>query len=355
MHCTPSPPLMFSSTRWLFVSGSCCSSVLLCDLCSWDQMLLRGNMRYRYTYHSAVLRLHQRPVGAVHLVVESTRVAEVVPWPVPPPEGGGGCTAVDTLPPSLATVQQGGGGTRWWIFGWQVGDGAGQVLGQGGGQGDGEGGVFSCVMELWRGGEVDHCWVFCQFHLRRRKKWHEVCLLVVEVWKKEGRWWQECGQGLGWLGLTLRCYQPFQGGKGWGCQEWGICGIQSVRVIFRLSLKLYSLSNFLNNSILRRSVWIFSNKFPVNILEIYETTFLSMLDKHWISSVPPACLILSLSLFLSPFCSVNDRVNSCFLLIHTSLFLPWALLALCEWWAPHPPALCPLQCPCCCVAVLVIM
>lgn len=47
--------------------------------------------------HQAPLRLDERPIGAVHLVVEATGVAEVVPVPVPAPQRGRSCSAVDTL------------------------------------------------------------------------------------------------------------------------------------------------------------------------------------------------------------------------------------------------------------------
>ena len=47
--------------------------------------------------HQAPLRLDERPIGAVHLVVEATGVAEVVPVPVPAPQRGRCCSAVDTL------------------------------------------------------------------------------------------------------------------------------------------------------------------------------------------------------------------------------------------------------------------
>ena len=45
-----------------------------------------------------VLGLDQRPVGAVHLVVETAGVAEVVARRVPPPQGRGRHAAVHALP-----------------------------------------------------------------------------------------------------------------------------------------------------------------------------------------------------------------------------------------------------------------
>ena len=55
------------------------------------------------THHSRVLGFNEGPVGAVHLVVEAARVAQVVARPVPPPEGRGRGAAVDALPAQLAT------------------------------------------------------------------------------------------------------------------------------------------------------------------------------------------------------------------------------------------------------------
>ena len=48
--------------------------------------------------HAGVLGLDQRPVGAVHLVVETAGVAEVVARRVPPPQGRGRHAAVHALP-----------------------------------------------------------------------------------------------------------------------------------------------------------------------------------------------------------------------------------------------------------------
>ena len=42
--------------------------------------------------------LHQRPVGAVHLVVEATCVTQVVTRAVSSPQGGAAHPTVDTLP-----------------------------------------------------------------------------------------------------------------------------------------------------------------------------------------------------------------------------------------------------------------
>ena len=47
--------------------------------------------------HQSSLRLDEWPVGAVHLVVESTGVTEVVTVTVPPPQGGRRRPAVYTL------------------------------------------------------------------------------------------------------------------------------------------------------------------------------------------------------------------------------------------------------------------
>ena len=48
--------------------------------------------------HQAPLRLDERPIGAIHLVVEATGVAEVVPVPISTPQRGRSRSAVDTLP-----------------------------------------------------------------------------------------------------------------------------------------------------------------------------------------------------------------------------------------------------------------
>ena len=47
--------------------------------------------------YQAALGLHQRPVGAVHLVVQTACVAEVVSVAVPPPQGRRGGATVHTL------------------------------------------------------------------------------------------------------------------------------------------------------------------------------------------------------------------------------------------------------------------
>ena len=52
--------------------------------------------------------LDQRPVGAVHLVVKTAGIAEIVPGVVSPPEGGVGHTAVNAL--SVGGEGGGGGG-----------------------------------------------------------------------------------------------------------------------------------------------------------------------------------------------------------------------------------------------------
>ena len=66
--------------------------------------------------------LHQRPVGAVHLVVETAGVTEIVPTCVSPPERSGGDSAVDTLPAAGHGGRGGGGGGR----GGCVGGGSGE-------------------------------------------------------------------------------------------------------------------------------------------------------------------------------------------------------------------------------------
>ena len=48
--------------------------------------------------HQAPLRFDERPIGAIHLVVEAAGVAEVVPIPIPSPQRGRSCSAVDALP-----------------------------------------------------------------------------------------------------------------------------------------------------------------------------------------------------------------------------------------------------------------
>lgn len=47
--------------------------------------------------YQPALRFNERPVDAVHLVVEATGITQVVSCPVPPPEWGGHGPAVDTL------------------------------------------------------------------------------------------------------------------------------------------------------------------------------------------------------------------------------------------------------------------
>jgi len=60
--------------------------------------------------HSGVLWLDERAVGAVHLVVEATGVAEVVARVVASPEGGGGGAAVHALTAFLHFLLRSGGG-----------------------------------------------------------------------------------------------------------------------------------------------------------------------------------------------------------------------------------------------------
>lgn len=47
--------------------------------------------------YQPALRLNEGSVDAVHLVVEATGIAQVVPCPVSPPERGGHGPTVDTL------------------------------------------------------------------------------------------------------------------------------------------------------------------------------------------------------------------------------------------------------------------
>ena len=47
--------------------------------------------------HRSPLWLHKGPVCSIHLVIESTGIAEVVPVPVPSPKGCRGRATVDTL------------------------------------------------------------------------------------------------------------------------------------------------------------------------------------------------------------------------------------------------------------------
>jgi hypothetical protein len=51
-------------------------------------------------------RLDKRSVDAVHLVVESARVAEIVPGAVPPPQRRRDGSAVDALSPVGAEVNE---------------------------------------------------------------------------------------------------------------------------------------------------------------------------------------------------------------------------------------------------------
>ena len=48
--------------------------------------------------HQSSLWLDQRPVLAIHLVVEAAGVAEVVSVSVTAPQRSGGCSTIDTLP-----------------------------------------------------------------------------------------------------------------------------------------------------------------------------------------------------------------------------------------------------------------
>lgn len=59
-----------------------------CLLCEWS---CRGEA------HQSPFGLDEGPVLAIHLVVKSAGVAQVVARPVPPPQRGGGGTAVHAL------------------------------------------------------------------------------------------------------------------------------------------------------------------------------------------------------------------------------------------------------------------
>lgn len=48
-------------------------------------------------YYQAFLRFDQRPVDAVHLVIQAARVAQVMSGPVPAPQRRGHGAAVDAL------------------------------------------------------------------------------------------------------------------------------------------------------------------------------------------------------------------------------------------------------------------
>ena len=61
-----------------------------------DRQTTGTGLSYSLT-HQSPLGLDQRPVLAVHLVVEAAGVAEVVSVSVPAPQRSGGCSAVDTL------------------------------------------------------------------------------------------------------------------------------------------------------------------------------------------------------------------------------------------------------------------
>jgi hypothetical protein len=54
-------------------------------------------MKYSTVSYHFTFGLDERPVGAVHLVVEAARVAQVVAVPVTPPQWGRGSCAVDTF------------------------------------------------------------------------------------------------------------------------------------------------------------------------------------------------------------------------------------------------------------------
>ena len=65
-----------------------------------------------YAYHTTIFWFDQRPVSAIHLVVETTCVTQIVASSVPPPERSGCSTTVDTFSTDLAsdTIQR----THFW-------------------------------------------------------------------------------------------------------------------------------------------------------------------------------------------------------------------------------------------------
>lgn len=82
----------FARSQWQTVFGC---SAYICGL-------RRACRRVPHTYQPARL-LHERPVHAVHLVVQPARVAQVVARAVPPPQGRVDGAAVHALAP-LAEV-----------------------------------------------------------------------------------------------------------------------------------------------------------------------------------------------------------------------------------------------------------
>lgn len=56
--------------------------------------------------HQPSLGLDKGSVDAVHLVVQSTGIAQVVASPVPSPQGGGHCPTVHTLPTLSEVIKQ---------------------------------------------------------------------------------------------------------------------------------------------------------------------------------------------------------------------------------------------------------
>lgn len=67
-----------------------------------------NNKQLNITAYQSFRRFYQRSVHAVHFVVQSARVAQVVPRPVSPPQRGGYRAAVDALAP-LAELELHGG------------------------------------------------------------------------------------------------------------------------------------------------------------------------------------------------------------------------------------------------------
>lgn len=65
----------------------------------------RGVTRLALNTHQPFARLDQRPVDAVDLVVQATRVAQVVPGGVAPPQRRVVRAAVDALAPLLVRLE----------------------------------------------------------------------------------------------------------------------------------------------------------------------------------------------------------------------------------------------------------
>lgn len=104
-RCTPAPPLRFSSTGWWWWCDSWCrtgppswrqteAEAKRVSLQSYSRIAFWGFFVIAY---QASLRFDKRSVDAVHLVVQSAGVAQVVACAVSPPEGGRHGPAVHAL------------------------------------------------------------------------------------------------------------------------------------------------------------------------------------------------------------------------------------------------------------------